>query len=282
MKIYTKILLIAVPIVVLILIAVPAMAQKSAAGFGVPMGFEGGPPGAGMSPEMMAGRGGMPGMVPSGFSIPGMRTASAKTQPSINFVKIKDGEKIICAKTGVVLKDVAIKEIPERDLGEGVYFDDGTHGDEKANDMIFSRITVRKDVISQEANSVKEKLEIFCQYVRDMNPVEFYGIYMAAEDPNSNSVSASFLERRRDEFIISYRQRVLENFVNQETGQYYQVFKEKPIAPVVTAPQRGNGFGQPGFASYGSPAMTRGGGARSYHGINRARGMVATATRVRR
>lgn len=282
MSAYKKLHLFLIIIVMVsaVMLVAEASAQKSAAGFGVPMGFEGAPPGVPMSPEMMGGMGGMPGAMPPGFMVPGGRPGmqGGTPQPEIEFVKVKDGEKVICAKTGVVLKDVEVKEIPLSELGEGVYFDDGTHGDEKANDEIWSKITIRKDVISEDANAVKEKLEAICDYARDMSPVEFYGVYMASEDRSPNLVSASFLERRRDEFIIEFRQRALASYVNPDTGQYYQVYKEKP--PVVTLPTAGQQFFNPAIpgSGYGAAGMAggyggyQGGGPSGYYAIPRARG----------
>jgi hypothetical protein len=284
MRVYKKLHLFLIVIVVIatVILVGEAYAQKSAAGFGVPMGFEGGAPGPGMSPEMMAANRGMPGAMPPGFMVPGGRPGvqTGAPQPEIEFVKVKVGEKVICAKTDVVLKDVEVKEIPRSELGEGVYFDDGTHGDENANDEIWSKITIRKDVISEEANSVKEKLEAICDYARDMSPVEFYGVFMASEDRSPNLVSSSFLERRRDEFIIEFRQRALASYVNPDTGQYYQVYKEKP--PVATVPTAGQQFFNPALAGAGMPGMEgmyQGGGPSGYYAIPRARGAAASMNR---
>lgn len=146
-------------------------------------------------------------------------------------VKVREGEKIVCAVTGKVLKDVEVKEMYENQLAGGEYYDDGTHGDDLAGDGILSRVTVRRDLISEEAYAVREKLDRICRTARDMSPVDFYGAYIAPYEAGDGSVSARVLEQKRDEFIMQFRIKVLADYINPETGQYYQVYRKKAAEP---------------------------------------------------
>jgi hypothetical protein len=151
-----------------------------------------------------------------------------------SLVKVREGEKIVCAVTGVVLKDVEVKEMYEGQLAGGEYYDDGTHGDETAGDGIRSRVTVRYDLISREAHAVREKINKICLTARDMSPLDFYGAYIAPLDPGNDSVSAKVLEQKRDEFIMKFRTKALADYINPKTNQYYQVYRKKVNEPLLS------------------------------------------------
>ena len=144
--------------------------------------------------------------------------------PEGDFVQVKDGEKIVCALCGKTLKNVEVKYLPVEEVGQGIYFDDGTHGDEKANDGIFSQINVIRNVICEDDNTLKERFEWLCEKSLDTDVLDFYGIPYAT-DRSSDSVTARFLIDSRNNFVIDFRKKHLEKFIDDETGQYYLVYK---------------------------------------------------------
>jgi len=165
---------------------------------------------------------------PIDFMFPDMQLNAPIPEPipQGDFVQVKDGEKIICALCGKVLKDVEVKYLPAEDVGQGIYFDDGTHGDEKANDNVFSQIKITNDVICEDDNNLKERFEFLCKKSLETDAVEFYGIpYVTDMSPQSTTMD--FLTNKRNSFVVQFRHKHLQKYVNPNTDVYYLVYKDE-------------------------------------------------------
>lgn len=165
--------------------------------------------------------------------------------PEIKMIPVVEGELVISAKSGEILQKPEKKMVPET-LKDN-YYDDGTHGDEVANDGIYSNVVVRKDVISKDEFKQRLMLESLINRISKDNPVEFYRLYVAADGHDPEIPSYSYWKSRRDEFVNDYKARVLAPY-KDANGNFYEVYEPpKPATPAVanTGQMPGQPYGQP-------------------------------------
>jgi len=116
------------------------------------------------------------------------------------------------------------------------YFDDGTHGDAKANDNQWTYITQRNDVMSPEEFRILNRIIAALTSSEDTNPRDFFRLPVATTEPLSNLPQLMDLEKRRDDKIGEWNKRVLAEFrQNKEevSSQFWPVF----VPPPPTAPR---------------------------------------------
>ena len=167
----------------------------------------------------------------------------APPPPEIKMITVVEGELVISAKSGEILQKPERKQVPES-LKDN-YYDDGTHGDEVANDQVYSNVVVRKDVISKDEFKQRTVLETLIHRITKDSPVEFYRLYVASNGPNPEIPTYSYWKSRRDEFISDYKTRVLAPY-KDANGNFYELYEP----PKVNVPQEN----QPQFAG-GAPAQ---------------------------
>lgn len=90
------------------------------------------------------------------------------------------GTRVFDAVTGELLDDAQEVMIPEdqRDL----YYDDGTHGDETANDGVYALVESSDDFLSSSNQRIKERLIQALYEANRLDPIDFYGFDLMAAD----------------------------------------------------------------------------------------------------
>ncbi|KPK71718.1 MAG: hypothetical protein AMJ84_05745 [Acidithiobacillales bacterium SM23_46] len=180
---------------------------------GLTAALQGGP-GAGAVPGMPGGPMSPYGMATfPGMTMPGMAPAGPPPPPPVKKILVLTGERVSCRVMGTLLEDIHYAYRPESEKGE--YYDDGTHSDLQAGDNIWTNYSERNDVLSPEANRLKLVYMRLLDLCEETNPLEFFRIPVATEEPLTNLPRVSEEERDRDEtflrqwhrqFLALYRQ----------------------------------------------------------------------------
>jgi hypothetical protein len=90
------------------------------------------------------------------------------------------GTRVFDAVTGVLLDDARVTYIEESEKEN--YYDDGTHGDLVQNDGEYAKVDVRRDVIGQSNQRIKERLIQALNAAEQLDPVDFYGHTLLTTD----------------------------------------------------------------------------------------------------
>lgn len=161
---------------------------------------------------------------------------------------LQDAEKIQVPKV--------LKELQKQ------YYDNGTHGDAKANDNVWSYVTQRNNVMSPEEFRILNRIISALSTGEDTSPREFFRLPVATTDPLSDLPKMTDLEQRRDEKISEWDKRVMAEFrVNREdvSSAFWPVFvPPPPSAPRIEIP--------PGFDPAAKPTPTPHAGGTGYPG----------------
>lgn len=204
------------------------------------MGFA--PPPGGMPPQY-AGYppGGVYGAVPGqlGFAAP---TPTQGPPPAT----VVTGERVYShlqfgAFPPELLQDAERIQVPGviKELSKQ-YFDDGSHGDIKAGDSVWSYITRRNDVMSPEEFRILNRIISALTAGEDTDPREFFRLPVATTEPLSELPQMMDLEGRRDDKITEWDKRVLAEFrvtKDDVTSQFWPVFvPPPPSAPRMEIP----------------------------------------------
>jgi uncharacterized membrane protein YgcG len=184
--------------------------------------------GQGYTQQAMPGAPGFPGAMPGMPMPPKPKTILALT-----------GQKIEDHVTRLLLEDIHFEHVPESRKGE--FYDDGTHGDLVAGDNIWTNYTTINEVLSPESNYLKLVYLRMLELTEDMNPIEFFGIPVATDEPLSPLPKLSDNERDRDEtFMRQWHQRFLALYrqaADDPKSDFYPIFvSSAPNKPDVPAP----------------------------------------------
>lgn len=90
------------------------------------------------------------------------------------------GERVYDALTGELLDDARFVLIEESETSK--YYDDGTNGDLTPEDGIYARVTIRNDAVGPENQRIKERLIQAIYEANRLDPVQFYGYSLMAQD----------------------------------------------------------------------------------------------------
>lgn len=209
-------------------------------------------------PEAEGGKGGgmrsvagrPPDMMTGGPMQPGAPTPS----PTPKMIRVLTGARVECAVSGVLLEDIVYKDVPESQKNN--YYDDGTHGDQEANDGTYTNITVRKDVMSPESHEVLKKTLTLMENIEQMDPVDFYRLNVATTDPLSSLANLVEEEKNRDLKLADWNNDFLRIFRIDESSAnsaFYPLYiPPMPEVPAVTLPE---GF-KPVVAATPTPAAS--------------------------
>jgi len=174
-----------------------------------PLGLYGAPPGAPGAPPL---------------------EPTSLAPPPIKKILVLTGEQVKCRVTGAVLEDIHYEYRPESEKGE--YYDDGTHGDLQANDNIYTNISDRYDVLSAEANRFKLLYLRMLEVCEQTNPLEFFRIPVATEEPLSTLPRLSDQEKDRDEtFLRQWHRQFLAKYrtdPEDPMSDFYPIFVPSP------------------------------------------------------
>jgi hypothetical protein len=159
--------------------------------------------------------------------------------PPVKKILVLTGEQIKCHVMGTLLEDIHYEYRPESEKGE--YYDDGTHGDLQPNDNIYSNISARNDVLSAEANRVKLLYLRMLELCEETNPLEFFRIPVATEEPLSTLPRMSDEEKDRDETFLRQWHRQFLTYYRQDPedpmSDFYPIFvPSPPRTPETPAP----------------------------------------------
>jgi len=170
------------------------------------MAAPGAPPAYGAPYDPMAPYGATAMMAPPGVTPP----VEAEKQ-----ILVLTGQRVLDAVTKALLEDVHFEKVPE-DRKNVAFYDDGTHGDLVPNDNIWTNILEeRRDVLSPESNYIKLIYLRMLEISEETNPIEFFRIPIATDEPLSSLPKVSEKEADRDEtflrtwnkqFLALYRQ----------------------------------------------------------------------------
>jgi len=174
-----------------------------------------------------------PGMVPP----PGPMTAmvpapalAAPVPPPVKRILVLTGERVTCHVMRTLLEDIHYEYRPESEKGE--YYDDGTHGDLQPNDNIYTNYSERNDVLSAEANRFKLLYMRMLELCEQTNPIEFFRIPVATEEPLSTLPRLSDEERDRDEtFLRQWHSQFLKMYRQDDedpASDFYPIFVPSP------------------------------------------------------
>jgi len=182
-----------------------------------------------------------PGMMPGQMAgQPGMgQPQPAKPAPSpVKKILVLTGERVRCHVMGTLLEDIHYEYRPESEKGE--FYDDGTHGDLQAGDNIWTNYTERNDVLSPEANYLKKIYLRMMELCEDMNPLEFFRIPVATDEPLSPLPQLTDKERDRDEtFLRQWHQQFLALYrqdPDDPMSDFYPIFVPSPPQPPSDVP----------------------------------------------
>jgi len=170
-----------------------------------------------------------PGMF--GAQMPGVATPAVyPAAPAVKQILVLTGERVICHVTAQLLEDIHYEYRPEAEKKQ--FYDDGTHGDLVPNDNIYTNYAERNDVLSPEANRLKLIYLRMLQLCEDTNPLDFFRIPVATEEPLSPLPRMSDEENDRDQtFLGEWHKRFLELYrldPENSKSDFYPIFVPNP------------------------------------------------------
>ncbi|MFB3895773.1 MAG: choice-of-anchor X domain-containing protein [bacterium] len=180
-----------------------------------------------------------------------------------------------CVKCGKELRKPKRREVLESQLSG--FYDDGTHGDEVAGDGIYSNITEERDRLCDQCWEQLQSYQRLIEHAQQDSPVEFYMVYSATEDPQTNPPSPiptyGYWASRRDGtdgFFSDYTTRIFAPFKDPITKEFYKHYQLSPeeLAELAALAKRKKmeqmrsrtGQYQPYQSEMGGPGQTMGEG----------------------
>ncbi|HOE62189.1 MAG TPA: hypothetical protein PKW18_01880 [Candidatus Sumerlaeota bacterium] len=207
-------------------------------------------------PEAEGGKAGMmrPAMrrSPDMFMEGPMQQEAPTPSPTPKMIRVLTGSRVECAVSGILLEDIVYKDVPESEKNN--YYDDGTHGDQEANDGTYTNITVRKDVMSPESHEILKKTLTLMENIEQMESIDFYRLNVATTDPLSSLTNMVEEEKNKDLKLAEWNNNFLRIFRIDESDSnsaFYPLYiPPMPSIPAVTLPE---GF-KPVVAATPTPA----------------------------
>ncbi|MCB2155738.1 hypothetical protein KQI84_12710 [bacterium] len=181
-------------------------------------------------------------------------------------IQVIAGERVICHVTGEMLQDARKTKV--NPMYKDSYYDDGVRGmDARADDQIFTKVTLVNNVMSPEAHLVQTRYIRALQVAENLPPNEFFNVIAATTEPLSEVPKMIDLEADRDDKLGVWSSRFLRDFrVNPDQEgdwEFYQTFMPPPPrTPLLPIPAN---FVPPGSQRAGEEEGTtdeQGGGVR--------------------
>jgi len=199
--------------------------------------------------------GGFGGAGGAGFGGADAPDAAPRLPPIPQQRRVLLGEKVYCPVTGRLIQDARWQVVWETNAQRDFY-DDGTHGDFKAGDDVYTRIVVREDEISSVAWRSLQNNKNMIEAAATLDPLQFFKIPALTNDPASRVPLAVDKERDQDARLLQWNSKFLRPFRVDPDNDLSQFFRplipEPPIPPDVPAPQ--------GFVPTGSEQLVGTGG----------------------
>ncbi len=156
--------------------------------------------------------------------------------PQIPKVEAVYGTRVVCRVTGQMLDD-AVK-VRVLDTFRDTYYDDGKTGmDYKANDFVYTNVTLRDDVMSPEAHLVMTRIIQGLRSLEAVEPNDFFNVLVASTDPLAGVPQMVDLERDRDEKLGRWAEKFLQDFrvdpseSDVQGWDFYETYMPTPPLP---------------------------------------------------
>lgn len=171
------------------------------------------PPELMMEPEM--------GMIPPGM-VPQPQQPLPTPTPFVRMIRVVTGRRVKCAVTGQLLEDVRYEEVPETMKDQ--FYDDGTHGDEVANDGTYTNIEEINDVIGVEAFELEIRLVNLLLAAENFGPLGFFRLFVLTDDPVSLIPKRILTEEDLDTKLESWANIFLRMFRKNKDDIYSEFY----------------------------------------------------------
>ncbi|MBI5154879.1 hypothetical protein HZA57_06550 [Candidatus Poribacteria bacterium] len=194
-------------------------------------GAAGGPPGGGGGlPGFGGGDGGGFGAAFGGGALDNQPGGGGLNLPKVSALY---GTRIYCRVTGEMLNDA--HEVQISAAFKNQYYDDGVHGmDAVANDLKFTNVSVRRDVMSPEAGLVRTRVIRALETAELLEPHDFFNVRVASTDPLADVPKMLQLEQDRDEKLKTWAEHFLRDFrvdpdgTDQGNWDFYETYLVPP------------------------------------------------------
>ncbi len=153
----------------------------------------------------------------------------ATPTPFIKMIRVITGRKVKCAVCGRLLEDVVYEEVPE--TMKDKFYDDGTHGDEVANDGTYTNIVEVNDVIGPECRPLLFRLVNLLSGSDDLGPLGFFRLFVMTDEPVSTVPKSIGVEEDLDTKLESWAGVFLRMFRKNKDdvySEYYNLYVPPP------------------------------------------------------
>lgn len=154
--------------------------------------------------------------------------------PFIKMIRVITGRRVNCAVCGKLLEDVQYDEVPE--TMKDLFYDDGTHGDEVANDGTYTNIEEIKDFIGPECLPLVIRLVNLLVASEDFGPLGFFRLFALTDEPVSLIPKRISTEEDLDAKLESWAGLFLRMF-RQNKDDIYSAFYNLYVPPPPTKPK---------------------------------------------
>ena len=146
-------------------------------------------------------------------------------------IQVIAGDRVVCHVTGEMLQDARKAKV--NPMYKDSYYDDGMHGmDARADDQIYTKVSLVSNVMSPEAHLVKTRYIRALQAAENLAPNEFFNVMAATTEPLSDVPKMIDLEAERDDKLSVWSSRFLRDFrVKPDVEgdwEFYQAFMPAP------------------------------------------------------
>lgn len=159
---------------------------------------------------------------------------------SVIGIQVIAGERILCNVTGQMLQDARKAKV--NPMYKDSYYDDGVRGmDARADDQIYTKVTLVTDKMSPEAQLVKTRYIRALEVAEELPPNEFFNVIAATTEPLSDVPKLIKLEEDRDDKLSVWSSRFLRDFrVNPDQEGDWTFFETfmppPPRTPLIPIP----------------------------------------------
>ncbi|MCD6386665.1 hypothetical protein J7M23_12940 [Candidatus Sumerlaeota bacterium] len=142
--------------------------------------------------------------------------------PFVRMIRVVTGRRVKCAVTGELLEDVRYEEVPETMKDQ--FYDDGTHGDEVANDGTYTNIEEINDVIGPKALELEIKLINLLLAAESYGPLGFFRLFTLTDEPVSLIPKRILTEEDLDTKLESWANIFLRMFRKNKDDIYSEFY----------------------------------------------------------
>jgi hypothetical protein len=144
-------------------------------------------------------------------------------------IRVVTGQRVRDAVTGMLLEDVRYEEVPEYMVDQ--FYDDGTHGDEVANDGTYTNVVEIDDVIGPETAELQLKLINLLLGSEEMGPLGFFRLFALTDEPVSQLPKRIMTEEDLDTKLETWANVFLRMFRKNKDDLYsdfYSLYVPSP------------------------------------------------------